>query len=87
MMMDEAEDGTRRLIAVNDTPNDIELHYTVRDAYDPYFVCAGDVVIPADSAITATTIPSPKGEDRFYLIEWRDSYGLHGLNPYYTLTF
>ena len=86
MMMDEAEYGTRRLVAVNDTPTDIELHYTVRDAYDPCFVCAGDVVIPADSAITATTIPSPEGEDRFYLIEWRDSYGLHGLNHYMTKT-
>lgn len=86
MMMDEAEDGCRRMVAVNDTPVDVYLHYTVRDVYADEVICEGNVTAVANSSVTAIILPAPEDEDRFYLIEWTDTAGMSGKNHYMTKT-
>jgi len=84
LMFDEESDGERRLVAVNDTPCDAILHYSVRDIYTGETVCNGTVNAVADSATTAHTIPASENEDRFYRIDWEDVNGKQGFNHYMT---
>jgi beta-mannosidase len=84
MMMDESQDNVRRLVAVNDTPKDCQLHYTVRDVYTNESVSEGTAMAKADSAVTVAILPAPEDEDRFYLIEWDSEDGVIGKNHYMT---
>ncbi len=86
MMMDEAKEDTRDLVVVNDTPQDMELHYTVREMYDGVFICQGTVTAKADSTLVVTSLPAYKDEDRFYLIEWTYPDACFNTNHYMTRT-
>lgn len=85
MMMDEAFENTRCLVAVNDTPDDMLLHYTVRDIYSNTLIAEGTVMAKADEASTAAVLPD-YGEECFYWIEWQQNNGITGVNHYMTKT-
>ena len=86
MMMDESKDQMRRLVAVNDTPHETLLAYEVEDIYTGTTVCKGTISAKADASVTATILPAPDDEDRFYLIKWKDASGQEGINHYMTKT-
>lgn len=86
MMFDEAEEGRRRLFAVNDTPRDETLTYRVRDIKSSQELCYGTVTVAADSTLIACEIPATEGEDRFCYIEWTTENGHSGTNHYMTKT-
>ena len=86
LMFDEAEDGKRRLVAVNDTPDDEILTYRVREIKTGDEICQGTVKAAADAAVTACEIPAFDGENRFYLMEWETANGQRKTNHYMTKT-
>lgn len=86
LMFDEADQGKRRLVAVNDTPNGETITYRVRDIKNDELICSGTVDATADSSLTACEIPAFDDEDRFYLIEWEDTNGQCRSNHYMTKT-
>ena len=86
LMFDEASDGNRRLVAVNDTPKDTTLHYRVHDIYTDKMILNGTFTVSADSVETVQMLSAPEDEDRFYFIEWEDDRGLRSFNHYMTKT-
>ena len=86
MAFADPADGEFTLMGINDTQKDEIFTYTVRDitglpvGTDLTAVPAllsGEVTVPADSATPVVSLPTSGMDDRFLLIEWRDSQGDH----------
>ena len=79
-------DGQFTLMGINDTQKDEIFTYTVKDITGlpvgtdltavPALL-AGEVTVPADTATPVAGLPTSGMDDRFLLIEWRDSQGRH----------
>ena len=70
LMFDEPENGKCRLVAVNDTPDDKQLDYTVRRFSDNMVVLSGTCVVPADGIVQPDSLVVTENEKEFYCIEW-----------------
>lgn len=77
---DEPKNGVLTLCAVNDTPETVDMPYSVKDITTGSTVCTGIAHMPADSAVAVTDIPAPDGE-HFLYIEWEN-----GSNHFMTKT-
>ena len=86
MAFADPADGEFTLMGINDTQKDEIFTYTVRDitglpvGTDLTAVPAllsGEVTVPADAATPVASLPTAGMDDRFLLIEWRDSQGNH----------
>lgn len=65
---------------MNDTPETVDMPYSVKDITTGSTVCTGIAHMPADSAVAVTDIPAPDGE-HFLYIEWEN-----GSNHFMTKT-
>ncbi len=83
LMFDEPQNGKCRLMAVNDTPNDKTVSYTVRRFSDDQIVLSGSCVIPADGIMQPDSLAVTENEKEFYYIEWCVD-GKSGCNHYFT---
>lgn len=70
LMLDEPENGKCGLIAVNDTPYDKQLDYTVRRFSDNTVVLSGTCTVPADGIMQPDNLTVAEKEKEFYYIEW-----------------
>lgn len=84
LMFDEPENGSIRLIGVNDLPQDKKIAYEVRkisgeeaddetaddETAEAEMVLRGSVVLSADSAVPLENLSIADGEKEFYLITW-----------------
>ncbi len=77
---DEPKNGVLTLCAVNDTPETVDMPYSVKDITTGSTVCTGIAHMPADSSVAVTDIPAPDGE-HFLYIEWEN-----GSNHFMTKT-
>ena len=83
LMFDEPENGKCRLVAVNDTPYDKQLDYTVRRFSDNQIVLSGTCIVPADGIMQPDSLAVAENEKEFYYIEWSvDGKSCH--NHYFT---
>ena len=86
MAFADPADGEFTLMGINDTQKDEIFTYTVKDVTGlpvgsdltavPSLL-SGEVTVPADSATPVAALPTSGMDDRFLLIEWRDSDGFH----------
>ena len=82
MMLDEAENGVHRVIAVNDTDKDSRLQYRITSMRSGNVLAQGEVRTPTDAAVQAGTLEAADGQD-LVLIEWTDRDKSHsGKNGY-----
>lgn len=70
LMFDEPENGKCRLVAVNDTPDNKQLDYTVRRFSDNMVVLSGTCIVPADGTVQPDSLAVTENEKEFYYIEW-----------------
>ena len=70
LMLDEPENGQCRLVAVNDTPYDKQLEYTVTRFSDNQTVLSGTCIVPADGIIQPDSFIVAENEKEFYNIQW-----------------
>jgi beta-mannosidase len=82
LMFDEPHDGTLDLYAVNDTPRDAKLSFTVKNLSTGETVYSGDTTAVADSSVVAASITAP--EYGMLYIEWTGD--ANGSNHYSTQT-
>ena len=82
-MLTLAEPGNwvQRIIACNDTRDDIALRYQVIDVETDAVVAEGEAIAYADAATELGTVPYSQGEHRFYLLRWSSDLG-DGVNHY-----
>lgn len=83
LMFDEPENGKCRLMAVNDTPYDKQLDYTVRRFSDNMVVLSGTCIVPADGIMQPDSLAIAENEKEFYYIEWSVD-GVICRNHYFT---
>lgn len=83
LMFDEPENGKCRLVAVNDTPNDKLVDYTVRRFSDDTVVLSGTCIVPADGIMQPDSLAIAENEKEFYYIEWSVD-GVICRNHYFT---
>ena len=83
MAIDEPKNGVCALRAVNDTPTDCELSYTVRDLTNGGEIASGKVTAAADASVQAAGLPAFE-DYRFLLIEWTRGDGMRGSNHFVT---
>ena len=83
LMFDEPENGQCKLMAVNDTPCEKQLAYTVTRFSDHQVVCSGTCTIPADGIVQADRLPVSENEKAFYHIQWNVD-GKTCCNHYFT---
>ena len=70
LMFDEPENGQCALVAVNDTPNDQTVDYTVRRFSDGQIVLSGTCTVPADGVMQPDSLAVTENEKEFYYIQW-----------------
>lgn len=83
LMLDEPENGKCRLVAVNDTPCDQQLDYTVRRFSDHQIVLSGSCVVPGDGIVQPDSLAVAENEKEFYNIHWTIA-GKDYQNHYFT---
>lgn len=69
------------LVATNDTRNDAEIRYSVRDVDTDEVVLQGQRIAKGDAVTTLGKVPYSGAAKRFYFIEWYGSAG-KGVNHY-----
>ncbi len=84
LMFDEPHDGVLDLYAVNDTPTDMPLRFTVKNLSTGEAVANGEATALADSSVIAMTIPEQKSGMLF--VEWESESGTRGNNHFSTQT-
>lgn len=83
LMFDEPENGECRLMAVNDTPEEKQIVYTVTRFSDKQVVLLGRCTVSADGIVQTNSLPVAENEKEFYHIEWSvDGKNCH--NHYFT---
>lgn len=89
IMIDEAQqDGTRAVVAVNDTDSSFDFDYTIRDVESNCSVKSGSAKIEANSSLAIDSLAPDPAEQGLYYIEWNiaDDKGynhyLYGDSPY-----
>jgi beta-mannosidase len=70
--------GSLPLIASNDSRQDADLHYRVRDADTGQIAAEGDFCVPANQNWQVANIPVNADEQRLFLIEWQLGEGTFG---------
>ncbi len=70
LMFDEPKNGKIGLIAVNDTPRNQEISYTVTRFSDHKIVLTGACAVPADGILHADVLMLEENEKEFYNIQW-----------------
>ena len=75
LIVREPIDGVHEVVAVNDTRDDIELAFAVRDIDNPGDVLRGSAVAGADAVTKVGRLQVPAGEQRFYVLEWQSRLG------------
>lgn len=75
LVLREPADGDQALVACNDTREDIELSYSVRDIQTREIVSDGCRATAADSVTELASIAFEAGQQRLYVIEWQSSSG------------
>ena len=79
LMLDDSENGVYRIIAANDTPQDVLLSYTVTGMEAGMIYAKGDILIPCNSAVTVGDFADPQNRD-FVRIAWQG--GDEGMNTH-----
>jgi len=83
LMFDEPAGGTLTLYAVNDTPRDEKLSFSVTGMFSgTIFAIDMPAEVPADASVPVWSKPCGGEEREFYLIEWQG--GCAGKNHYMT---
>lgn len=88
LMFAEPTNGQQKLIASNDTQQDINISYTVTDLRSDHIVLSDSCVITADSSISINTLSERTDEQGVYLIEWQageysgKNHYLYGVGPF-----
>jgi beta-mannosidase len=77
----EPSSWKQELVVCNDTRQDLEIEYSVRDIDTNQTVCEGRALTSANENTLLTSIPFYNSEKRFYLIEWQSENG-SGRNHY-----
>ena len=81
LMFKEAPGWSQDLVAVNDTRQDVEVRYSVKDVETGQVLLEGRRVAVADAVTTLGKVPYSAAAKRFYLIEWDGPAG-KGRNHY-----
>jgi beta-mannosidase len=81
LMFREPAGWFQELVAVNDTRNDVEVTYRVRDVDTGQVLVEGRRVAVADGVTVLGKVPYSATAKRFYLIEWEGPRG-KGVNHY-----
>ena len=71
----EPVDGCHEVVAVNDTRDDHEVTFAVRDIDHPGLALRGSVVAAADSVTRVGRLEPPTPDQRFYVLSWRTRLG------------
>lgn len=80
--------GNLPLIASNDNLQDAEIHYRIWDADTDHVFVEGNFTLPANQNWQVANIPVTAGEQRLFLIEWREgkarfgNHYLYGAPPF-----
>jgi beta-mannosidase len=77
----EPGDWVQKVVACNDSRDDLPLTYEVRDVDTDEVVCCGEGTAWADASTTLGTVPYSQGNHRFYVITWQSALG-EGKNHY-----
>lgn len=80
-MCSEAENGVRRVMAVNDLREAQDCRFTVTDLESGRTVCTGQVTVPGDSALPVASIDASAEKQGLYILEWDCAAGA-GRNHY-----
>jgi beta-mannosidase len=75
LLLEEPTCDNQRLLACNDTREDVRVGYKVRDVDGDKVVLAGQGVAKADSVTSLGEIPFAEDQHRLYVIDWRTQYG------------
>ena len=81
LMLREPANWRQELVAANDTRQDVEVEFSVRDGDSGEVVTSGQGRVRADAATPLATIPFSAGKQRFYVIDWSSPVG-SGRNHY-----
>ena len=81
LVLKEPENWGQAVAACNDTRDDVEVAYAIRDIGTGAAVAEGRGVASADHVTVLGRVPFSMGEKRFYVIEWRTDSGT-GRNHY-----
>jgi beta-mannosidase len=77
----EPVDGGHEVVVVNDTRDDIEVTFTIRDIDRPGQALGGSALAGADAVTRVGRLERPSRDQRFYVLEWTTRLG-HGRGHY-----
>ena len=75
LALKEPANWRQELVACNDTRDDLEVDYVVRDVDSGETLLQGRGVAAADRVTVLGSIPFSMGEKRFYVLEWKSALG------------
>lgn len=81
LMLREPKAWGQELVACNDTRQEIEVEYMVKDIDGGETLAEGRGLAAADSVTVLARVPFFASQKRFYVISWRSAQG-SGLNHY-----
>ena len=74
-MLREPKDGKMDLVICNDTPNESNVNFVLRNVETGKTVLEGKCISTPDSVITAGQVNHDPNDKIIYSIEWNDSLG------------
>jgi beta-mannosidase len=75
LVVREPVDGWHEVVAVNDTREDLEITFAVRDLDDPRNELHGFAIAAADAVTRLGRVEHPAREQRYYTLEWASRLG------------
>ena len=75
LVLKEPANWQQALVACNDTRDDLQVDYAVRDVESDLELAQGRAVAAADRVTTLGSIPFTMGQKHFYVLEWASALG------------
>jgi beta-mannosidase len=82
LMLREPEGGKQEIVAVNDTPGEVAITWSIYDVSGETVVASGESIIPPNGSCTPGHIPFDSQGQTLYRLTWENAAGLQGLNHY-----